>query len=190
MNLVPKDLSVLKHDKYTVAMFRQEFIVNGRPFDAGSRKLFLKKWRNNWYIDGDVIVDLEKENQFITVLSKVNNDYANRHDIRKIFDTWVARWEAEDMKGYASFYAEDFRSRGMNLDDWLAYKANILRLNKNIHIVVKDFKVTHQSRHKAVVTFEQHYHSSRVNDVGIKTVYLKKVDNSWKICKELWKSKT
>ncbi|MDO9515576.1 MAG: L,D-transpeptidase [Syntrophales bacterium] len=46
VTLVPKDLSLLKHDKYTVALFREEFTVNGRPYDAGSRKLFLKKLRN------------------------------------------------------------------------------------------------------------------------------------------------
>ncbi|MBW2561304.1 MAG: L,D-transpeptidase family protein [Deltaproteobacteria bacterium] len=189
VTLVPQDLSLLKHDKYTVAMFRQGFTVNGHPYDAGLRKLFLKKWRNDWYIEGDVTVTPGKESQFIAELEKTNNDYANRNDIRKIVDTWVASWETGDMKGYASFYAEDFRSKGMNHDSWLAYKSNLLRLNKNIHIDVKNFKVTHQSRHKVTVAFEQRYHSSRVNDVGIKTLSLKNVDNSWKICKETWRSK-
>ncbi len=187
VTLVPKDLSLLKHDKYTVALFREEFTVNGRPYDAGSRKLFLKKLRNDWYIEGDVTVTPGKERQFIAVLEKTNNDYANRNDVRKVVDTWIASWEAGDMKDYASFYAEDFRSKGMDRDGWLSYKANLFRLNKDIHVGVKNFKITRQSRHKVVVTFAQRYRSSRVNDVGTKTLYLKNVDNSWKICKELWK---
>lgn len=190
VTLVPKDLSLLKHGKYTVAMFRQEFTVNGRPYHAGLRKLFLKKWHNDWYIEGEVTVNPRQERQFIAALEKTNKDYANRHDIRKIFDTWVASWEAGDMKVYASFYAEDFRSKGMDRDQWLADKSNLSRRNKDIHIGVKNFKVTHQSRHKVIATFEQRYRSSRVNDVGIKTLYLENLDNSWKICKELWKSKT
>jgi len=189
VTLVPKDLSLLKHDKYTVAMFRQGFTVNGRPYDAGLRKLFLKKWLNDWYIEGEVTVDPGKERKFIAELEKTNNEYVNRDDIRKAVDTWIVSWQTGDMKGYASFYAGDFRSRGMDLDKWLAYKSNILRLNKNIHIDIKNLKVTYQSRHKVIVTFEQDYRSSRVTAVGIKTLYLKNVDNSWKICKETWRSK-
>jgi len=189
VTLAPKDLSLLKHDKYTVALFRQEFTINGRPYDAGSRKLFLKKWRNHWYIEGDVTVNPGKERQLVAALEKTNNDYASRNDIRKVVNTWIASWQTGDMKGYASFYAGDFRSKGMGRDAWLAYKSNLLRLNQDIHIVVKNFKVIHQSRHKVIVTFEQHYHSSRVSDVGIKTLHLKNIDNSWKICKETWRQK-
>ncbi|MDO9514863.1 MAG: hypothetical protein Q7J01_02010, partial [Syntrophales bacterium] len=87
----------------------------------------------------------------------------------------------------ASFYAEDFSSKMMDRGGCLAFKVNLFRLNKDIHVGVKNFKITRQSRHKVVVTFEQRYRSSRVNDVGTKTLYLKNVDNSWKICKELWK---
>lgn len=187
--LVPQDLSLLKHDKYTVAIFRQGFTLNGRPYDAGLRKLFLKKWRNDWYIEGDVIVTPEMERQFMAVLEKTNNDYASRNDIRKIVDTWITSWETGDMKGYASFYADDFRSKGMDRDSWLAYKTDLARANRDIRIGIKNLKITYPSRHRAVATFEQNYRSSRVSDVGIKTLRLKKVDNSWKICKETWRSK-
>jgi hypothetical protein len=80
-SFTPKVLSLLKHDKYTVAMFRQEFTVNGLPYEAGSRKLFLKKMHNSWHIEGDV-TEREGERQFIAALEKVNNDYANNDDIR------------------------------------------------------------------------------------------------------------
>ena len=189
VTLVPQELSLLKHDKYTVAIFRQGFALNGHPYDGGLRKLFLKKWRNDWYVEGEVTVTPEKESQFLAALEKINTDYANRNDIRKIVDTWIASWEAGDMKGYASFYADDFRSKGMNRDRWLAYKSDLSRTNRDIRIEIKDLKITYQSRRRAVATFEQDYHSSRVNDVGIKTLRLKKVDDSWKICKETWRSK-
>lgn len=187
--LVPQDLSLLKHDKYTVALFRQGFTVNGQSYDAGLRKLFLKKWRNDWYVEGDVAVTPGKELQFLAVLEKTNTDYANRNDIRKIVDTWITSWETGDMKGYASFYADDFRSRGMNRDSWIAYKTDLSRTNRNIRIEIRNLAITYQPRDRATATFRQYYHSSRVNDVGVKTLRLKKVDNSWKICKETWRSK-
>ncbi len=184
----PKVLSILRHDKYTVAMFRQEFTVNGLTYEAGSRKLFLKKRHNSWHIEGDV-TEREKERQFIAALEKVNSDYASNDDIRHFIDSWMASWEAGNLKDYASFYAADFRAQGMNRAAWLVYKKNIFRLSENVRINIENLAITNQSRGRAVATFDQHYSSSLVTDVGTKTLSLKKVDNSWKICKEVWKAK-
>jgi len=187
-SFTPKGLSLLKHDKYTVAMFRQEFTVNGLPYEAGSRKLFLKKMHNSWHIEGDV-TEREEERQFIAALEKVNSDYANNDDIRRFIDLWMASWKAGNLKDYASFYAADFRAQGMNRAAWLAYKKKVFRASENVRIDIKNLDITSQSRGRAVATFEQYYSSSLVTDVGTKTLSLKKVDNSWKICKEVWKAK-
>lgn len=188
VTLAPKDIALLKHDKYTVAMFRQEFTVNGHPYEAGSRKLFIRKRHNDWYIEGDV-AELDKERRFIAALEKTNSDYANRGDIRRLIDSWLASWKEGDMEAYASFYAADFRSKGMNRTAWLSYKENVFRTSENIRIDIRDLKISYRSHRRATATFEQRYHSSRVTDVGIKTLYLKNVDNSWKICKEVWRAK-
>ncbi|MDI6616123.1 MAG: L,D-transpeptidase [Syntrophaceae bacterium] len=187
-SFTPKVLSLLKHDKYTVAMFRQEFTVNGLPYEAGSRKLFLKKMHNSWHIEGDV-TEHERERQFIAALEKVNSDYANNDDIRRFLDSWMASWKAGNLKDYASFYASDFRAQRMNRAAWLAYKKKVFRASENVRIDIKNLAITNQSRGRAVATFEQYYSSSLVTDVGTKTLSLKKVDNSWKICKEVWKAK-
>lgn len=187
-SFTPKVLSLLRHDKYTVAMFRQEFTVNGLPYEAGSRKLFLKKMHNSWHIEGDV-TERERERQFIAALENVNNDYANNDDIRRFIDSWMASWEAGSLKDYAPFYAGDFRAQGMNRAAWLAYKKKVFRASENVRIDIKNLAITSQSRGRAVATFEQYYSSSLVTDVGNKTLSLKKVDNSWKICKEVWKAK-
>ena len=190
INFAPKNLSLLKHDRYTVAAFQQEFTVNGRPYEAGTRRLFLKKWHNNWYIEGDIILTPEKEHQLIAVLDKTNNGYASHNDVIELVDKWVASWESGDMKGYASFYAADFKFKGMDLDAWLAYKSNIYRSNKNIRVGIKNLKISNRSAGKLIATFEQSYNSSRISDVGTKTLYFKNIDNSWKIWKENWRPKT
>ena len=190
ITFTPKNLSLLKHDKYTVAVFQQEFTVNGCPYEAGPRRLFLKKWRNKWHIEGDIVLSPEKEHRLIAVLEETNNDYASHDEIIELVNKWIVSWESGDMKDYASFYAADFKSKGMNLDDWLAHKLILYRLNKNIHIGIKNLKMSHRSTGKLIATFEQHYSSSRINDVGTKVLYFKNIDDSWKICKETWKSKT
>ncbi len=187
--LIPEDLMLLKHDKYVVALFRQQFTVNDHSYDAGLRKLFLKKRQNDWYIAGDVPVESGKERRFMAVLEKINADRAYRDDVRRLIDTWATSWQEGDMEKYASFYAKDFRSRKMNRNAWLAYKERLSRLNSNIRIDIKDLTIRHQSHHRAIAIFEQHYRSSRVQDVGMKTLYLKYVDNSWKICQEVWRVK-
>ena len=190
VTFAPKNLSLLKHDRYAVAAFQQEFTVNGHPYGAGQRRLFLKKWRNNWYIGGDIVLNPEKEHRLIAVLEKINNGYASHKDIIKLVDKWVASWESGDMKDYAFFYAADFKSKGMDIDDWLVYKSKLHRSNKNIHVGIKNLRISHRSADKLIATFEQHYSSSRISDVGTKTLYFKNIDNSWKIWKEDWISKT
>lgn len=190
VTFAPKNLSLLKHDRYAVAAFQQEFTVNGHPYKAGPRRLFLKKWRNNWYIEGDIVLNPEKEHRLIAVLEKINSGYASHNYMIELVDKWVASWESGDMKDYASFYAADFKFKGMDIDDWLVYKSKLHRLNKNIHVGIKNLKISHRSADKLIATFEQHYSSSRISDIGTKTLYFKNIDDSWKICKETWRSKT
>ena len=185
----PRGLILLKHDKYTVAYFREEFTINDRSYDAGSRRLFLKKQRNNWYVTGDIKIDSAKEQQFLAALDSLNTSKANHKDIRNLVDRWIVSWQEGNMKEYGSFYAGDFYSRGMNRQAWLEYKKRLSRVSQNVRIGIKNFTISCRSRDRAVATFEQHYRSSLVEDVGIKKLYLKCVDNSWKICQETWRAK-
>ncbi|MBW2598963.1 MAG: L,D-transpeptidase [Deltaproteobacteria bacterium] len=186
ITFAPKNLSLLKHDRYTVATFQQEFTVNGRCYEAGPRRLFLKKWRNSWYIEGDIALNPGKERRFIAVLEKTNNNYATHNDIIGLVSKWVASWESGDMKGYASLYTTDFKSEGMDLDNRFA----LCQSNRDIHVSIKNLRISHHSADKLTVTFEQRYSSSRISGVGTKTLYFKNINDSWKIWKETWRSKT
>ncbi len=189
VTLVPDGLSILKHDKYTVAIFRQKINLDGASIDAGLRKLFLKKTLNDWYVVGDAPLDQEKEGAVVADLQRISETYEGRDEISDVVNKWVSSWRAGDIEKYSSFYADDFRSRGMNRKAWISYKSQLFGTKEEVHIEIEDIKVTYKSSGRIVVAFRQDYQSPRVKDVGIKTLYMKKANSSWAIYKELWSRK-
>jgi hypothetical protein len=105
-------------------------------------------------------------------------------DIRNLVLKWVASWESGDMGTYQSCYASDFQSKGMNLDDWIFYKTNVFQKSKNINISIDDLQISVKGNIVTAV-FTQTYSSSLFKDKGKKTLELKKIDNQWKIYKEI-----
>ncbi len=45
--------------------------------------------------------------------------------VQNLVNKWLTSWKSGDMEAYRSFYASDFKSKGMNLDDWISHKTNV-----------------------------------------------------------------
>ena len=88
------------------------------------------------------------------------------------------------MKTYRDCYASNFRSKGMNLNEWISYKTNVLQKSKNINISIDDLQIS-VDEDKATAVFTQSYSSSILQDKGKKTLELRKIGNQWKIYKEI-----
>jgi hypothetical protein len=88
------------------------------------------------------------------------------------------------MKTYRSSYASNFQSKGMNLNEWISYKSAVRQKSKNINISIDDLKITEEGN-SATAVFIQSYSSSILKDKGKKTLELRKIDNQWKIYKEI-----
>lgn len=104
-------------------------------------------------------------------------------EINKLLTKWVNSWKSGDMKSYRSCYTSDFKSKGMNLNDWVAYKADLHKRTKNINIKISNIKII-VSGDNASATFSQAYSSSALKSKGIKKLELRKTDGEWKIYKE------
>ena len=115
----------------------------------------------------------------------------NRTDISQAVTKWSNAWKAKDFDTYISSYdSERFhdRSKG-SYSSYKNYKKAVFsRVDKpNIKL---EFISIMSNLEYAVVLLEQNYQSSVINDIGKKTLYLKKDANyEWKIVGELW-SKT
>jgi len=104
-------------------------------------------------------------------------------DIRNLVTKWVTSWKSGDMKTYRSCYASDFQSKGMRLNAWISYKANVRKNSKDINISI-DHLLISVDENTAKATFTQSYSSSIFKDSGLKTLELRKINNEWKIFKE------
>lgn len=101
-----------------------------------------------------------------------------------LVNKWLNSWRLGDMETYRSCYDEKFESKNMNLDAWIAYKTNVRDKSKKIKILIDDLKISYQGDNAKAV-FIQSYSSSIMKNKGEKTLELKKVNNEWKIFREM-----
>lgn len=115
----------------------------------------------------------------------------NRKDINDAVAKWAKAWQGKDFETYIAAYdSQNFHdnSRG-NYNAYKTYKKAVFS-RPDRPLIKFDFISILTNEDYAVVHLEQDYRSSVINDVGKKTLYLKKDANyDWKIIGELW-SKT
>ena len=108
----------------------------------------------------------------------------SQEEIKDLATKWLNSWRTGDMDTYRSCYASDFSSKGKDLDDWIIYKNNVRKRSKNITINIDNLQVSVKGNN-AMVTFTQSYSSSILKDKGKKTLELRKINNQWKIYREV-----
>jgi murein L,D-transpeptidase YafK len=112
----------------------------------------------------------------------------NRKDISDAVSKWAKAWQAKDFDTYIGSYdAQSFfdRSRG-NYNSYKNYKKAVFS-RPDSPVIKFDFISIMSTDQYAVVHLQQDYRSNVINDIGKKTLYLKKDSNyDWKIIGELW----
>ena len=115
----------------------------------------------------------------------------NRKEISDAVTKWARAWQNKDFDTYISSYDPlhfNDRSKG-NYQSYKSYKKAVFSRPDSPSIKI-DFISIMSNQEYAVVHLQQDYRSSIINDIGKKTLYLKKDNNyDWKIVGELW-SKT
>lgn len=115
----------------------------------------------------------------------------NRKDINDVVQKWAKAWQEKDFNNYISSYdSERFsdKSKG-SYNSYKTYKKSVFSRDDKPTIKFDFFSILATDQY-AVVHLQQDYHSVVINDVGKKTLYMKKDANyDWKIVGETW-SKT
>lgn len=115
----------------------------------------------------------------------------NRKDINDSVAKWTKAWQEKDFDNYIAAYdPQNFydKSKG-NYSSYKTYKKAVFS-RPDRPLIKFDFISILANEQYAVVHLQQDYRSNIINDVGKKTLYLKKDANyDWKIIGELW-SKT
>ncbi|MBE9547547.1 MAG: L,D-transpeptidase family protein [Proteobacteria bacterium] len=144
---------------------------------VGTKKLRFKKADGEWKIYRETWTAMKD--------TRPDRIASEHRAIRQLIEKWVQFWESGDMENYRLCYAPDFRSRGMNLGNWIFYKTGLKKRNKNIRICIEDIKIT-SGRGQGLAAFTQKYSSSNYNAVGTKKLRFRKADGEWKIYRETW----
>ncbi len=159
----------------------------------GKRKLFLKYQNSNYKIIGDIFQTVSKKFQttkdpLIAAANTLVTPVFKKESVIKTIQQWLAAWSKKDIPKYASFYAENFYSDGMNKDVWVKRKRNLSKKYDYIHVSGREFKIN-PGRTTCGISFFQEYESSRLTTQGVKSLKLVNKGGLWKIYRESWKGK-
>ena len=184
--LQPRDISILQENNNAVIIFDQIFAVNNNnSFQGFYNKLILEKINNKWYVVDDATTPAVTTKTLAQVNSKQNETKStSKEAVRNLVNKWVASWQSGDMKTYRSCYAPNFRSKEMNLNAWVSHKADVRQNSKNIHIRIDNLQISADAN-IATAVFTQNYSSSILKNKGKKKLELRKINDEWKISKEL-----
>ncbi|MFK7885810.1 MAG: L,D-transpeptidase family protein [Gammaproteobacteria bacterium] len=102
-------------------------------------------------------------------------------------EAWRRDWESGDTERYLSYYADDFRGRGMGKGDWSDYKRRVAKGKSFLEVGLDDISVYGYPDEEGVVvvTFEQRYRSNNFNSTSRKRQYWRQDDTGvWRIVSE------
>jgi murein L,D-transpeptidase YafK len=184
--LQPRDISILLEDNNAVIIFDQIFAVDSNNYFQGFyNKLILEKINNKWYVVDDATTPTVTNNNLAQVSSKQNEIKSiPKEAVRILVTKWVASWKSGDMKTYRSCYASNFQSKGMNLNAWISHKATVRLSSKNINIHIDNLQISADAN-IATAVFTQYYNSSILNSKSKKKLELRKINDEWKIYREI-----
>ena len=120
-------------------------------------------------------------------------EWSSPEDLRveaELFDrqleAWRKDWQSRDTERYLAHYATSFRSDGMDLGAWSAYKRRVGGGKHWVTVDISSVSVLRSPGREAVVvaTFDQHYRSNNRDQKARKRQYWVIEDGRWKIAYE------
>lgn len=143
---------------------------------------------------------IQKVTDFITlkktpIVIQEKVDYTTPEDLKgrrasltNWIDGWRKSWEAKDINSYIAYYGDQFKSLGMDRGQWRDYKETLNAKYKSISVRISEpLIVVHDD--EAVIRFIQAYQSDQKEDVGEKTLYVRKDGSGqFRIVGEQWKT--
>jgi tetratricopeptide (TPR) repeat protein len=117
-------------------------------------------------------------------IAKSDPEDANRDDVLKTVNNWAKEWSSKDVKGYLSYYGNDFQTpKGESRKAWADERRSRIEGKGRIQIKIDSPKVTF-SGNVATVKFRQSYTSDRLTASSKKTLLLEKQGGKWLIKQE------
>ncbi len=78
--------------------------------------------------------------------------------LKGFFAAWIKAWEGKDIESYIAHYHSDFKDRGMNRDQWKAFKSGLNSRYSMIEIGPENVMYYRHPKY-SMITFTQNYKS-------------------------------
>jgi ketosteroid isomerase-like protein len=115
---------------------------------------------------------------------QIETKSASEKAVRNLLTKWLNSWKSGDMKTYRSCYASNFQSEVTYINATVSYKTNVHKKNKKINISIDKLQIS-ADENIATAVFTQHYSSSILQYSGKKKLELRKINDEWKIYREI-----
>lgn len=111
---------------------------------------------------------------------------SERKALLDMIESWRRDWESRDIDRYASHYSRSFSADGLDHQRWIEQKRKVNAGKTWIKVHVGNISMFRNpgKEEYVVVTFEQDYRSSNLNNTMTKRQYWIKEDGRWKIIHE------
>ena len=185
-------VGIYHHDQVFVSLFEYYLELEDQRVLLGKRKLFLEYENGKYKIIGDVFQKIAKNFQSqkypLIAAAKVFNAPDKKDLVLKTIHKWLTAWSTKDMDKYASFYADNFYSDGLNKKKWIKKKQKLANKYDFINVSGQAFEIKFIKQMCEVVFFQE-YESSGFTTQGTKKLKLVNKGGLWKIYQESWKEK-
>lgn len=187
-------IGIYFHDQAFVVLFDAFLISGENKIFLGKQQLFLNKQGETFKIVGDIFQHIPQnlktdEGLLVTAARSLVMPQHQEKIILDMVDQWLLAWSSKDMETYASFYAQNFYSDGMDKKTWVRRKKKLSNIYDFIQVTGKDFVLKKNRNDDYELIFFQEYESSGLTTSGTKRLKLVNKGGLWKIFQESWKEK-
>lgn len=108
---------------------------------------------------------------------------ATRGELNQALESWRQNWQEDSIDSFLGFYAEDFQSRGMDIDAWRANRRNAIQGSGEIQVLLSDISMFAYPEEPGLiqVSFNQQYDSPNFSSEFRKRQYWRKKNGRWQI---------
>ncbi|WP_254048232.1 murein L,D-transpeptidase family protein [Uliginosibacterium sp. TH139] len=116
------------------------------------------------------------------------DDWQNeRSALNQAIDDWRRDWESRDVSRYLSHYSTRFKTNDQDFEAWARQKREVTAGKTWVKVELRNLSVLRNPGSQdemVMVSFEQEYRSSNLNNVAKKRQYWRKENGRWKIIYE------
>jgi ketosteroid isomerase-like protein len=166
------DINIKLDGSIATVTFKQRYQTKNYN-GYGLKTLQLANYQGNWSILDESYESLPAVVEPVEV------------EIKSFVENWRRAWEEGDLPTYTGCYHPDFKTEKMTTQEWKIYKQDLFSTAARRKVQIDDIKIQANGA-SALVTFKQRYQAGKHQDLGLKTLHLRRHQDRWNILEENW----